>query len=102
MEIQLPVVKKPRGIPFQPGNKLNPNGRPKKTKEDEDIKAMAKSIAPEVFQRLVFWANSNNGKIAVQACNSILDRAYGKPTQQIDHGNANDKPLRFTISLGRD
>jgi Family of unknown function (DUF5681) len=92
----------PSGLkPFKKGVSGNPSGRPKKD-FDIDIKKLARSYAPQALEKLVEWANSKNPKASVAACSIILDRAYGKPTQQIDHGNANDRPLRFTLTLGRD
>ena len=86
------------GKPFTKGTSGNPNGRPKGPTSNE-IKELARAIAPNAFARLCKWANSDDGPTSVRACNAILDRAYGKPTQQVDHGNADDKPLRFTINL---
>ena len=74
--------------PFKPGETGNPNGRPKKlpkldellseilgAEEDKDSEAYA------ILERLVKDAKGGNTK----AAEIILDRAYGKSQQFIDH-----------------
>ena len=34
------------------------------------------------------------------AAEAILDRAWGRPTQAIDHGVSNDQEFKFTIDVG--
>ena len=65
-----------RGRPFVAGKSGNPGGRPK---IDPEVKEILKAAAPEAARRLVELIRSKNEKIALQACNSVLDRAYGKP-----------------------
>ncbi len=86
-----------RGKPFQKGKSGNPGGRPK---ELEQVKELAREHTPEAIKTLAKWMKSNNPKAAVASAIALLDRAWGKPSQQIDLGNANDKPLKFTLSIG--
>lgn len=37
------------------------------------------------IQRLVHWAKSKDPGASVRACQTILDRAYGKAAQAIEH-----------------
>jgi hypothetical protein len=36
------------------------------------------------IKRLVHWMNSNDARASVAACNSLLDRGYGKPVQAME------------------
>lgn len=72
---------KPRGKPFQPGNNANPHGRPK---IEGDIRALAQQHGREAMLRLVGLMADENPRVAVVACQTVLDRAYGKAPQSID------------------
>lgn len=65
---------------FQKGQSGNPNGRPKMDPEVRDF-ARAKSLA--AIQRIASFIDHEDPDIAMKACNSILDRAWGKPTQPV-------------------
>lgn len=68
-------------MPFKKGQSGNPSGR---KKEDPELKALAKEYAVEVFDRLLFWLRSDNGKASIAAAGIILDRAYGKAAQPLE------------------
>lgn len=70
---------------FVKGQSGNPGGRPK---ESSEIKDLARVRCPEAIERLLFWMRSDNPKASVQSCIAILDRAYGKPTQPLEHSGA--------------
>lgn len=67
------------------------------------ISDLAKQHAPMALQQLVDIArNGNTDSARVAACNSILDRAYGKPSQSVMHGNPDGTPLAWpalTVTL---
>src|SRR3977135_3601664 len=44
--------------------------------------SLARQAAPGAVRRLVALMDSNDERVAVVACNSILDRALGKPREQ--------------------
>jgi hypothetical protein len=78
-------------MPFEPGKSGNPGGRPA---EVGIVKRLARENTEKAVRRLVEWIDSENPKASVAACNSILDRGWGKPAQAIIGGNADDPPIR--------
>jgi hypothetical protein len=88
---------KQRGRPFKKGQTGNPNGRPRKTQDIREIEALAKDLAPEAMGRLAEWMRSDNPKASVTACNTIIDRGYGKAKQALEHSGPDGGaiPLQF-------
>lgn len=75
-------------MPFVKGQSGNPGGRPKELKE---IQELARKSAPAAIAALAQIAESGESESArVSAATALLDRAYGKPVQQID-ANINDE-----------
>ena len=68
-------------MPFEKGQSRNPGGRPKLPAE---IKQMLEEKGPEALDLLVKHLQHKDSRIAQAAAIAILDRAYGKPVQQID------------------
>lgn len=74
---------KARGRPIQPGQVLNPGGRPKVPKE---IVATCRELTPEVVE---FWRDRMRDEGAkdadrLRASENIFDRAYGKAVQAVE------------------
>lgn len=69
-------------MPFKPGQSGNPGGMPKGAR---DIKALAREHAPTALETLAaIMSDSLTPPAArVAAANSLLDRGYGKPVQEI-------------------
>lgn len=67
---------------FQKGKSGNPGGRPK---ENDELKALAREQSETAVKRLVYWMKSKNPKASVAACQILLDRGYGKATQEMLH-----------------
>jgi len=68
-------------MPFEPGKSGNPSGRPKATLRFSEL---AKDHSEKALQVLVDALDSKNEKNRLSAAAMIIDRAYGKPVQQID------------------
>lgn len=88
---------------FKPGQSGNPNGRPKKLPKIDDLLADIlgneedkDSEAHAILMGLVKQAKGGN----VKAAEILLDRAYGKAKQSIDHTTKgesfNPTPIAFT------
>lgn len=71
---------------FKKGDKKPSNsGRKEGVKnKDNEVKELAKQYTEDAIKRLAEWMQSDNGKASVAACNALLDRAWGKPAQQVD------------------
>ena len=61
---------------FAPGVSANPGGR---VKIDPEAREILKAATPKAARRLVEMIGSKSEKVAIMACNSILDRILGKP-----------------------
>jgi hypothetical protein len=72
-------------MPFARGQSGNPGGRPKMTPELREVEDLARKASPAAVKRLVEWMNSDNARASVAACNAILDRGFGRPTQPTEH-----------------
>lgn len=76
---EIVIANKHKG-PWQPGQSGNPSGRPKR---ELSIRMLARQYADEAIETLRAHLSNPDGRIAVAAANSILDRAYGRPAQAI-------------------
>lgn len=75
------------GRKMKKGETLNPHGRPKKLPEIDKLLAdvlgdlNGNSVAKEIIEAMVKRAKKGD----VRAAELLLERAYGKPTQPIEH-----------------
>lgn len=67
-------------MPFVPGQSGNPNGRPK---VDFEVRELAREHGREAVERLVEIMRGDNLSLARAACESLLDRGFGKPVQAV-------------------
>lgn len=68
-------------MPFVKGSSGNPGGRPAVIKE---VRELAQKHAPAAIERLAMLVQDPDGRVAVAACNALLDRAVGKPVQAVE------------------
>jgi hypothetical protein len=61
---------------WRPGQSGNPSGH---NGEYGQAMKLARQAAPRAVQRLIELMDSEDERVAAVACNSILDRAFGKP-----------------------
>ena len=83
-----------RGKPFEPGKSGNPTGRPK---IEGDVRALAQEHGPEAMMRLVGLMSDENPRVAVVACQAVLDRAYGKAPQSVEM--TGDMRMQINVSF---
>ena len=67
---------------FKKGQSGNPSGRPKEVAEVRDL---ARQYTKLSIERLVHWAKSDDPRASVAASAALLDRAWGKPGQPMEH-----------------
>jgi len=81
---------------FKKGASGNPGGRPK---VEGEIREIAQLNGPAAIRRLVQLMNDRDKRVALAACNAILDRGYGRPQQAIQVKDDYDMKERFLATL---
>lgn len=85
-------------MPFEKGKSGNPGGRPKLANE---AKELAQQHGYEAIKRLADLIHDDDKRVSVAACQALLDRAYGKPSQAIavagDPNNSTPIPSRIEL-----
>lgn len=69
------------------------------TEAKRELSAMAQEHAPQALKTLVDIARNGKQEAArVAAANALLDRAYGKPPQALEHTGKDGGPVQVIIS----
>lgn len=69
---------------FKAGQSGNPNGRPKKTAEQIELEAMCRAKTPEALETIMtIMQTGENERNRLSAAEYIIDRGWGKATQNI-------------------
>ena len=84
---------------FLPGVSANPGGMPKQYKE---VVELARNMCPEALQTLgeIMRDLDASASARVKACEVVLDRAYGRPTQKI--GEDQEHPFSAGVEAAAD
>jgi len=97
----MPKKNPPEHTRFKKGQSGNPNGRPKLP----DIReALAKILADEkdgytALEATLMALRAKAVRGDIRAAEALLDRAFGKPKQAIDHTTGGDKMLPSAITI---
>lgn len=84
---------------FEKGKSGNPGGRPR---EDSEVKRLALQASPLAMKRLREILESDNPldtRAVIAAAREILDRAVGKPSQQMEHTGKDGAELPIVINV---
>lgn len=84
--------------PFKKGQSGNPNGRPKVLPEITN--ALYEEIGEDGIRQVLQALHKEAKKGNVRAIQELLDRAYGKAQQKIDHTTGGDKLPATNIVFG--
>ena len=82
---------------FIKGSTGNKCGRPKVVTE---LRQLAREQAPEAFKKIAELMDSENERVALAACQEILNRAYGKPEQAHKLEGDGLKPVVVVVREG--
>jgi hypothetical protein len=81
------------GKPFTKDDpRRNAGGRPRMS---DEMREMLKAATPKAIKTLIDCLDEPDGRVRIQAANSLLDRLYGKPSQAIT--DEDGKPLRIGV-----
>lgn len=83
---------------FKPGQSGNPGGRPK---EEMAVKALAREQGPRAIAKLVEIMDNAwlFPALQLQAAVALLDRGFGKPKQEVEHGGPDGAAIKHEHSV---
>lgn len=78
-----PFRSRQNNVAFVKGKSGNPGGRPK---EAADVKALAREYTTEAVEKFIhLMRNGEDERTQLAAASALMDRAYGKPAQALEH-----------------
>src|SRR5258708_4025802 len=81
------------------GQSGNPNGRPKR---DAELAALARQHTAAALAALAEIAQHGKQEAArVSAATALLDRAWGRPRQALEHAGVDGEAIRFEGDLAQ-
>lgn len=83
-------------MPFEAGKSGNPGGRPK---ENAEVKRLARMHGIAALEKIVALTASDDQRISLAACQTLLDRGFGKPAQAHIGGDEDDPAIQVKTSL---
>jgi hypothetical protein len=66
----------------------------------QEITDLARQRAPEAFARIVELTANEDPRVALAASQEVLNRAYGKPRQALQHSGPDGGALVFNVISG--
>ncbi|MBB4642358.1 hypothetical protein HNQ99_002683 [Rhizorhapis suberifaciens] len=92
------VAKATRGS--KPGERRGGRVKGVPNKATREIKAIAQQYSVKAVKALVEVMESGESEAArVSAANAILDRAYGKPSQSVEHSGVDGAPIQHALDV---
>jgi hypothetical protein len=82
---------------FQPGQSGNPGGRPKGADGVRDLARQHTEAAVEALAHIARYGEKEAARVA--AATALLDRAWGKPTQSVEHSTPDGTPFPVGITV---
>lgn len=87
---------------FEKGQSGNPSGRPKQTQAELDFIRSCREKVPAALDKLMVLLDSESESVALRAAQILIERAYGRPRQEIDMTTYQDdmpKPPEIHITF---
>lgn len=93
--------KGPNVTSFKPGQSGNPNGRPKLTLSDIELRDMCRGYCPEAIETVYrLMKESEEDRVKVSCAEILLERGHGKPQQSVTISGDADNPIVHELIVG--